>query len=702
VTAPLERFKAALHAAGCRQGSNGSGLWTCPGHDDSTPSLSIGSGEDGRVLVKCHTGCATDQVVAKLGLRMADLFPPRDGRGEGGVPPPPKSRATHQRSGPGLTLAAYATAKRLPVGFLQGLGLREVSYFGPTAVLIPYRDAEGREGPIRYRLVLEKGPEGDDRFHWKKGSKPTLYGLWRLEKNRAGHVVLVEGESDCHTLWFHEIPALGIPGADMWRDEWAQLLEAVETVYAIDEGDRGGETLRSRLTASPLRDRLRFVTLAPHKDPSALHVADPDGFRATFQAALDAAVPAVEIQAAEQKAAADEAWALCADLARATRILEILVPKLRDLGAVGEERAAKLLFLALVSRLLRRPVSVVLKGPSSAGKSYTTEQVLRFFPEGAYYSLSGMSERFLVYDPEPLAHRMIVISEAAGIVGDFATYLVRTLLSEGRLVYGTVDRDDKGNVKGRKIEKPGPTGVILTTTAVKLHGENETRLFSIPVDDTPMQTKRVLASLADGLGREADLGEWHALQRWLEGGERRVMIPFARRLAELVPPVAVRLRRDFGALLQLVSAHALLHRANREVTEQGIVANLWDYAEVRALVVDIIGEAAQRSVSPAVRETVEAVADLIGKGAESASVTALAARLQLDKSAASRRYQAAREGGYLVNREPKRGRPAQIVLGDPLPEEVDLLPTVEALTCCSDFQGGTEGPLPPHEAAAHA
>jgi hypothetical protein len=132
------------------------------------------------------------------------------------------------------------------------------------------------------------------------------------------------------------------------------------------------------------------------------------------------------------------------------------------------------------------------------------------------------------------------------------------------------------------------------------------------------------------------------------------------------------------------------------------VANLWDYAEVRALVVDIIGEAAQRSVSPAVRETVEAVADLIGKGAESASVTALAARLQLDKSAASRRYQAAREGGYLVNREPKRGRPAQIVLGDPLPEEVDLLPTVEALTCCSDFQGGTEGPLPPHEAAAHA
>ena len=32
----------------------------------------------------------------------------------------------------------------------------------------------------------------------------------------------------------------------------------------------------------------------------------------------------------------------------------------------------------------------------------------------------------------------------------------------------------------------------MTTTQVKLHPENETRLFSLPVDDTPEQTKRVL------------------------------------------------------------------------------------------------------------------------------------------------------------------------------------------------------------------
>ena len=33
--------------------------WTaqCPLHDDQTPSLSISSGKDGKVLVHCHAGC---------------------------------------------------------------------------------------------------------------------------------------------------------------------------------------------------------------------------------------------------------------------------------------------------------------------------------------------------------------------------------------------------------------------------------------------------------------------------------------------------------------------------------------------------------------------------------------------------------------------------------------------------------------------
>ncbi len=60
--------------------------------------------------------------------------------------------------------------------------------------------------------------------------------------------------------------------------------------------------------------------------------------------------------------------------------------------------AVKLVFLALVSRLLDAARSRSrLKGPSSAGKSFTVEQVLRLFPAEAFYALTAMSERALAY-----------------------------------------------------------------------------------------------------------------------------------------------------------------------------------------------------------------------------------------------------------------------------------------------------------------
>jgi hypothetical protein len=48
----------------------------CPVHDDRSPSLSVREGADGRALIWCHAGCATEAVIAALGLQWADLHPP--------------------------------------------------------------------------------------------------------------------------------------------------------------------------------------------------------------------------------------------------------------------------------------------------------------------------------------------------------------------------------------------------------------------------------------------------------------------------------------------------------------------------------------------------------------------------------------------------------------------------------------------------
>ena len=55
-------------------------------------------------------------------------------------------------------------------------------------------------------------------------------------------------------------------------------------------------------------------------------------------------------------------------------------------------------------------------------------------------------------------------------------------------------------------------------------------------------------------------------------------------------------------------------------------------------------------------------------------------KLALDKSATSRRVKDAADRGYLVNLETRRGRPARIVLGDPMPDMVKLLPDPGELT----------------------
>lgn len=108
----------------------------------------------------------------------------------------------------------YAGAKDLPVEFLERLGLSSVTYSGSSAVRIPYRGRDGAETAVHFRLALAKDPEADNRFRWRKGSQLALYGLWRLDQTeKAGHTFLVEGESDCHTLWHHGLPAPGVPGA---------------------------------------------------------------------------------------------------------------------------------------------------------------------------------------------------------------------------------------------------------------------------------------------------------------------------------------------------------------------------------------------------------------------------------------------------------------------------------------------------------
>jgi hypothetical protein len=260
----------------------------CPDHGrglgDRRPSLSVDESNDGRVLLKCHAGCEFEEIVGALGLKKADLFERQNGSGSG-ARLPPHTRATAQP----CTLESYAAAKRLRVDRLKALGLSDYTHRGQSAVRIPYKGTDGEEIAVRFRLRLDKSQ--GDRFRWRRGDKPAPYGLWMLEQMReAGHVTLVEGESDCHTLWQRGEPALGVPGASQWKEHWATYLEGFEKVYAVIEPDKGGETMLGKLTGSSIRDRLHLLDMGDHEDASGLYMSNPAAFEENWRRALGAAI----------------------------------------------------------------------------------------------------------------------------------------------------------------------------------------------------------------------------------------------------------------------------------------------------------------------------------------------------------------------------------------------------------------------------
>ncbi|HEX2988153.1 MAG TPA: CHC2 zinc finger domain-containing protein, partial [Chloroflexota bacterium] len=618
-----------------------------PGHDDRNASCSVYLDENRFHCFGCgSSGSVVDMVAVLEGRDPKDVIRDWLNRGDR-IPTPAKEHATLQqfqreestgsRATRPCTVAALAERCRLPIEHLRSFGLSDVNYGGSPAVKIPYVDTEGNEAAVQFRLALEKTEESK-RFAWRKGSRPTLLG-WPLlaEAAKLGYVVIPEGASDFLTLRFHGFATIALPASTGWKEEYAAAFDEVERIYVVIEPDQGGRTVRDSFRASSLSDRVNLIYMSEEcPDPSELHKQDPNGFKARFEKLIEESIPLTVEVRQEASARADRAWQQCLELAPSPRILDRFVTSLHRRGVAGEDRLAEILFLALVSRHLDRPVSVAVKGPSSGGKSYLIEQVLSYFPPSAYFSLSGMSEHALAYMEEPLAHRHLVVYEAAGMEGELATYLIRSLLSEGVVRYATVVKT--GDVPRQKVlELEGPTGLIVTTTRASLHPENETRLLSLTVTDTPEQTRSVFRAIADESERSQDQTElepWIALQTWLDlAGQHKVAVPFALDLAELIPPVAVRLRRDVSTVLNLVRAHALLHQARRERDQTGrVVATLDDYAVVRDLVSDLLSSEVGLAVSHETREAVQAVRELNNQTGKPISNRQVAEHLHLDAS----------------------------------------------------------------------
>lgn len=203
MSTPVDVVLDALRTRGSTPRANGGG-WVarCPAHDDRVASLTIGAGNDGRALVKCHAGdgCAFDEIVGALGLEVKDLFPPRDA----------------------------ASSKKIEQCY---------RYVDESGVLL--------FEVVRWRPkgFAQRRPDGNGGWEWKLGDVRRV--LYRLPEVVAGvdagrWVLVTEGEKDADRLAeLGFVATTSACGAGKWRDDYAQPLAGGKVAIVPDNDEPG-------------------------------------------------------------------------------------------------------------------------------------------------------------------------------------------------------------------------------------------------------------------------------------------------------------------------------------------------------------------------------------------------------------------------------------------------------------------------------
>ena len=369
----------------------------------------------------------------------------------------------------------------------------------------------------------------------------------------------------------------------------------------------------------------------------------------------------------------------CSDLAHAPSILDELDQHLRDHGFAGSTNIPLTVYLSTLTRVFDDPVSLVIKGQSGSGKSFSLHAGLRYVPEATYHEVHGLSPKALVHAARHnLKHRFLVIQEAAGFAKGDGWVFLRQLLTEGKVKYMTVAQTRDGHA-GKDLDAvEGPMGVMMTTTANSLHGEDETRLLSLYVDQSPEQIEQAImmhAEAAPPKPNQEDLSRWRALHDFVCSGSTNVIIPFRRELLSKLPKSYPRVLRDTPKVLRLISAHAALHQITRRWEGDLIMASLDDYAMVYRLISEPLSFGLKASVPGHIIEVVNAVfemSELLGKAVSQAEV---ADYLNCDQAVVSRNIATAIKEGFVANRNPGQGRVHEYVPGDREVPSRSVLPT---------------------------
>lgn len=279
-------------------------------------------------------------------------------------------------------------------------------------------------------------------------------------------------------------------------------------------------------------------------------------------------------------------------------------------GVVGERELALTTYIIGTSRLLGKPLSGIVQGPSSSGKSFVIEMVARLFPDEAVIRATDMTAQALYYLPTgSLTHRFVVAGERSRIQDDQraeATRALREMLSSGELTK-IVTMSPNRKQEAVRIWQPGPIAYIESTTSASIFDEDANRSWLLATDESTDQTRAIVAATArqaEGQARNVGplIAKHHAMQRLLR--RVHVTIPYAQQLASAMPMERPQARRAIAQIFDTIRAVTTLHQRQRVEGTIGhgetIRATAADFVIARRLLSGPLSRALGGALTPAV------------------------------------------------------------------------------------------------------
>ncbi len=267
-------------------------------------------------------------------------------------------------------------------------------------------------------------------------------------------------------------------------------------------------------------------------------------------------------------------------------------------GIAGERVNVRVGYLGAVSRLLDRPIMIIIQSSSAAGKTTLMDAILAFIPPERRIKYSAMTGQALFYmGSTDLAHKILAIVEEEG--AEKASYALKLLQSEGELRIASTGKDPHtGRMETQEYHLQGPVMIFLTTTSHNINEELQNRGLILTVDESREQTERIHALQREartetGLERKARRDELLALHRAAQSLLQPLPVfnPYSTQLRFLSD--RLRTRRDHEKYLLLIDSLAVLfqHQRGRRVIagREHVVATLDDIARANELAHEVLG-----------------------------------------------------------------------------------------------------------------